>query len=58
MLVALLLDSGFRRNDELKAASELSGKADSGQGPVETDPFPTPAQLFNGSLAGGGAGVA
>jgi hypothetical protein len=27
MLVALLLDSGFRRNDESKAASELAGKA-------------------------------
>jgi hypothetical protein len=27
MLFALLLDSGFRRNDEFKAASELSGKA-------------------------------
>jgi hypothetical protein len=26
ILVALLLDSGFRRNDESKAASELSGK--------------------------------
>jgi hypothetical protein len=26
MLVALLLDSGFRRNDESKAASELAGK--------------------------------
>jgi hypothetical protein len=27
MLAPLLLDSGFRRNDELKAASELSRKA-------------------------------
>jgi hypothetical protein len=26
LLVALLLDSGFRRNDESKATSELSGK--------------------------------
>jgi hypothetical protein len=26
MLVALLLDSGFRRNDESKAALELAGK--------------------------------
>jgi hypothetical protein len=27
MLVAVLLDSGFRRNDESKAASELLGNA-------------------------------
>jgi len=27
LLVALLLDSGFRRNDESKAAAELVGKA-------------------------------
>jgi hypothetical protein len=26
VLVALLLDSGFRRNDEFPAASELAGK--------------------------------
>jgi hypothetical protein len=27
VLVALLLDSGFRRNDEFPGASELAGKA-------------------------------
>jgi hypothetical protein len=42
MLFALLLDSGFRRNDEFKAASELSGKAGLGVGDTTNTPTPNP----------------
>jgi hypothetical protein len=38
MLVALLLDSGFRRNDESKAASELAGKDGEVQGTIRDLP--------------------